>query len=96
MNVLTLAFDPSPYRAGAASRFGGIRDSFNRPSWNVPISSALSNDRVNGVLVVRVGGRRSRSSPGPVGSSADFPYVSARSPAKNSTGIGRTVGGPRL
>ncbi|NEA56484.1 hypothetical protein G3I60_20635 [Streptomyces sp. SID13666] len=41
---------------------GGICDSFNRPSWNAPISSTRSNDRANTVPVVRVGGRRSRSS----------------------------------
>ncbi|SFF96415.1 hypothetical protein SAMN02787118_11477 [Streptomyces mirabilis] len=56
------ALDPSPYRAIAASRFGGICDNFNRPSWNAPISSTRSNDRANAVPVVRVGGRRSRSS----------------------------------
>ncbi|MEJ8640576.1 hypothetical protein WKI68_02265 [Streptomyces sp. MS1.HAVA.3] len=54
--------DPSPYRASAASRFGGICDSFNRPSWNAPISSTRSSDRANAVPVVRVGGRRSLSS----------------------------------
>ncbi|WTZ40564.1 hypothetical protein OG241_17930 [Streptomyces sp. NBC_01390] len=55
------ALDPSPYRASTASRFGGIWDSFNRPSWNAPISSTRSSDRANAVPVVLVGGRRSRS-----------------------------------
>lgn len=57
------AFDPSAYRAKAAViRFGGICDSFNRPSWYAPISSTRSSARANAVPVVRVGGRRSRSS----------------------------------
>ena len=56
------AFDPSAYRASAASRFGGICDSFSRPSWNAEISSTRSSARANAVPVVRVGGRRSRSS----------------------------------
>ncbi|GAA1118730.1 hypothetical protein JBF12_00015 [Streptomyces javensis] len=56
------AFDPNAYRASAAIRFGGICDSFNRPSWNALISSTRSSARANAVPVVRVGGRRSRSS----------------------------------
>jgi hypothetical protein len=56
------AFDPSPYRARVASRFGGTCDNRTRPSPNAPISSTRSSDRANAVPVVRVGGRRSRSS----------------------------------
>ncbi|XVQ15498.1 hypothetical protein ACQP1W_24100 [Spirillospora sp. CA-255316] len=56
------AFDPNATRASTASRFGGICDSRSRPSWNAPISSTRSNARANAVPVVRVGGRRSRSS----------------------------------
>ena len=55
-------YRPSPYRASAASRFGGTCASRTRPSWNAPISSTRSSDRANAVPVVRVGGRRSRSS----------------------------------
>ncbi|TXC97367.1 hypothetical protein FS847_12530 [Streptomyces sp. ISID311] len=56
------AFDPSAYRAGSAIRFGGICDSFSRPSRNEPISSTRSSARANAVPIIRVGGRRSRSS----------------------------------
>ncbi|MEB3963299.1 hypothetical protein OKJ48_24095 [Streptomyces kunmingensis] len=56
------AFDPSAYLANAAIRFGGICDSLSRPSRYAPISSTRSSARANAVPVVRVGGRRSRSS----------------------------------
>ncbi len=56
------AFDPSAYRASAAIRFGGICDNLSRPRRYAPISSTRSSARANAVPVVRVGGRRSRSS----------------------------------
>lgn len=56
------AFAPSAYRAGAAVRFGGTCDNLSRPSRYAPTSSTRSGARANAVPVVRVGGRRGRSS----------------------------------
>lgn len=56
------AFDPSPTRASVASRFGGTLSTFTRPRWNAEISSTRSRAFAMPVPVVRVGGRRSRSS----------------------------------
>lgn len=56
------ALVPSPYRASAASRCGGILSSFTRPSWNPAMSSTRCNAAFIAVPVVRVGGRRIRSS----------------------------------
>lgn len=56
------ALDPNAYLASAAIRLGGICDSLSRPSRYAPISSTRSSARANAVPVVRVGGRRSRSS----------------------------------
>lgn len=56
------AFDPRPTRANVASRFGGTLSSFTRPSRNAEISSTRSRAFAMLAPVVRVGGRRSRSS----------------------------------
>jgi hypothetical protein len=56
------AFEASPYRARVVSRFTGTRVRFTRPSWNAEISFTRSSARAIAVPVVRVGGRRSRSS----------------------------------
>lgn len=56
------ALVPSPYRAGADSRFGGICSSLTRPSWKAAMSSTRCNAPFIAVPVVRVGGRRIRSS----------------------------------
>nr|WP_257153963.1 hypothetical protein [Streptomyces lunaelactis] len=50
------AFVPSPYRASADSRFGGICSSFRRPSWKAAMSSTRCNAPFIAVPVVRVGG----------------------------------------
>ncbi|MDT0454017.1 hypothetical protein RM609_33810 [Streptomyces sp. DSM 40473] len=52
---------PSPYRANAASRFGGTLFSFTRPSRYAAISSTRCNTFFIAVPVVRVGGLRSCS-----------------------------------
>ncbi|MCP3822655.1 hypothetical protein NLX86_32600 [Streptomyces sp. A3M-1-3] len=56
------ALVPSPYRASADSLFGGTCSSFRRPRWNAEISSTRCNAPFIAVPVVRVGGRRIRSS----------------------------------
>lgn len=56
------ALDPSPVRARDASRFGGTFSIRTRPRRNAAISSTRSSAFAMLVPVVRVGGRRSRSS----------------------------------
>ncbi|WP_261559278.1 hypothetical protein [Frankia tisae] len=46
---MPVAFDPSPYRASAASRFGGSLSSFTRPSRYTAISSTRSSARFIGL-----------------------------------------------
>ncbi len=56
------ALVPSPYRASADSRFGGTCSSLRRPNWKAAMSSTRCNAAFIAVPVVRVGGRRIRSS----------------------------------
>ncbi|WP_437078567.1 hypothetical protein [Streptomyces sp. enrichment culture] len=62
-----------PYLASVFSRFTGTRDRFTRPSANAEISSTRSIGRTIAVPVDFVGGVRSRSSSGRVGTSPNVP-----------------------
>nr|WP_261570554.1 hypothetical protein [Frankia gtarii] len=56
------AFEPSPLFASALSRFGGICSTFTFPRRKAAISSTRSSTPFIALPVVRVGGRRIRSS----------------------------------
>ncbi|GGP95856.1 hypothetical protein GCM10010278_86840 [Streptomyces melanogenes] len=56
------AFEPSPFLASAASRFGGICSTFTLPRRKAAISSTRSKAPFIALPVVRVGARRIRSS----------------------------------